>query len=134
MSLAHVDLVRSIFARWERGEFSSADWADPEIEFVFADGPAAGRFRGRAEMADAIRNWLDAWDDLQQLPEEVRELDEERVLVLHRFAARGKRSGLGLAQMRAEGAVVFEFREGWVTRLIHYFDRDRAFADLGISR
>src|SRR5271166_5171907 len=97
----NLELVRSIYAEWERGDFSSAEWADPEIKLVFADGPQPDGWTGRAGMAQAARGWLSTWEDVRQEAEEYRDLDGERVLVLDRFNARGKSSGFELGQIEA---------------------------------
>jgi hypothetical protein len=65
--------------------------------------------------------------------ERYRELDGERVLVLDRRRGRGKTSGLELGQVRTGGATLWQLHDGRVTKLVIYFDRDRAFADLGLS-
>jgi ketosteroid isomerase-like protein len=133
MPSANVELLRSIYVAWERGDFSSIERLDPDIEFVMSDGPSPGRWKGFAGMADAMRDWLGAWEEVRQEAEEYRELDSERVLVLHRFSARGKKSGLELGHIRREGASVYHVRHGKVTRIVHYFDRERALADLGLT-
>lgn len=130
---ANLELVRSIVAPWERGDYGSAEWADPEIEYVIADGPSPGRWRGRAAMAEAARANLDTWEDVRFESEELRELDDERVLALHGYTGRGKASGLEVGQVSAKGAQLFHVRGGKAIRLVHYWDRERAFADLGLA-
>jgi ketosteroid isomerase-like protein len=133
MASANLDLVRSIFAAWERGDFSSAEWAHPKIEFVKADGPLPGRWIGVAGMAESWRDVLDAWEGLRYDVEEYRELDDERVLVLAIRSGRGKTSGLELGELRSRGASLFYIRDGKVTRLVAYAERESAIADLGLS-
>lgn len=132
MASANLELVRSIFAAWERGDFSSAEWAHPEIEFVIPGGPAAGSWTGLAGMTEGLRGWLSAWHEWRVEAEQFRELDDERVLVLTRFSGRGKTSGLEIGQMGEKGADLLHIRGGKVTRLVLYGDRGHAFADLGL--
>jgi ketosteroid isomerase-like protein len=129
----NLDLVRSLYTTWERGDYSSVVWADPEIEYVIADGPTPGTWIGLAEMAEALRSWLSAWENYRVTVDEFREVDEERVLVFIRRSGRGKTSGLELAQMPTQGATVLHLRRGKVTQLVAYADRDHALADLGLK-
>jgi ketosteroid isomerase-like protein len=126
----NIDLVRSIYAAWERGDYASAEWAHREIEYVFADGPAPGTFKGLSGMAQAVGGALNAFSDMHQTADDFRELDEHRVLVLTTFAGHGKASG---ATVQSKGANVLHIADGQVTKLVHYWDRDRALADLGLS-
>jgi ketosteroid isomerase-like protein len=133
MSRENVEVVRSIFAAWERGDFSHAEWAHPEIELVIADGPTPGSWTGVAEMAEVWREALSAFEELRTEADEYRALDEERVLVLMHFSGRGKTSGVEVGDIHMKGANVFHVRGGKVTRLVLYWDRERAFADLGLE-
>jgi ketosteroid isomerase-like protein len=130
---ANLDLVRSIYADWEHGDFSRAEWAHPQIEYLIADGPAPGSWKGVAGMAEAMRDFFSAWEEWRGEADEYRELDGERVLVLVRYSGRGKTSGLEVGEMRAEGASLFHCRYGSVTRVVAYLDRERALADLGLA-
>jgi ketosteroid isomerase-like protein len=130
MARENVECARSIYAAWSRGDFSSLDWADPEIEYMIVDGPEPGSWRGRAAMAEALRGVLNPWENARIAADEYIELDDERVLVLNHLSGRGKTSGLDVGRMKRNGAAILHIREGKVTRYASYNDRDRALADL----
>jgi ketosteroid isomerase-like protein len=134
MASEKVELVRSIYPALERGDWSgSVEWAHPQIEFVIADGPTPGSWIGFAGLAEGNRNFLGAWQELRVEADEFRELDGERVLVLAHYSGRGKTSGLELADMPMKAAHLFHVHDGKVTKLVIYFEGDRALADLGLE-
>jgi hypothetical protein len=131
----NLDLVRLIFDHWTRGDFSWVAWADPEIQVVMVDGPEPGVRRGLGEMTEAWRDYAGAWSDYRFVVDDIRAIDEERVLVLYRRGGRGKRSGLEIGEIQSEGANVFYVEPGGgkVTKMVRYWDRRHALADLGLE-
>ena len=132
MSRENMEIVRSICASWERGDFGSADWAHTDIAYVIADGPTPGSWTGRAGLVEGWRNWLNAFEDFRAEAVEYRELDEERVLVLTDFTGRGRTSGVDIGQTQSRGANIFHMRDGRVTRLVTYLNRAEALTAVGL--
>jgi ketosteroid isomerase-like protein len=134
MVSANLELVRSICAAWERGEFGrTAEWAHAEMEFVVVDGPEPGRWSGLAAAEQAGGAILSPFEDARIEAEEYRELDGERVLVFVHNSGRGRTSRLEIEHMHAKAADLFHIRGGKVTKLVAYWDRERALADLGLA-
>ena len=127
---ANLDLVRSIHADWERGDYRSVEWAHPDIEYVMVEGTHAGKWTGTAAMAEVWREWLGAWGRFKSEAEAFRELSDGSVVVLVRGHGGSKTSTLEVVDRSAN---VFDIRGGRVTRLTIYNSRDRALADLGLE-
>jgi hypothetical protein len=129
----NLDLVRSIYARWERGDFTQTSWAHRDLEVVWADGPSPDTWSGLAAAAKGWREFLSAWESYRVAAEEYLVPDDGRVLVLVRYTARGRASGVEVGDVRSQGASLFTISEGLVQRLALYWDRDRALGDLGLE-
>jgi ketosteroid isomerase-like protein len=129
----NLDLVRSIYADWERGDFGSVEWADSQIEWVMIDGPTPGHRTGSGSAAREFGAFLSAWEDLYIHGDDFRELNGARVLALFHFGGRGKSSGVEVTQVGSEGAHLFYLQDGKVARIDAYWNRDRALADLGLE-
>ena len=109
---ANLDPVRSIYADWERGDFSSTEWADPEIEWASVGSPYGESATGLAERAEGFRRFLGTWDRYSIEADEYCELDSQRVLVLVHDGGRGRASGLDLGSIKGERAMLFHVGHG----------------------
>jgi ketosteroid isomerase-like protein len=133
VSQENVELVRAICSPWEKGDFSSFEWAHDDIEFVWADGPTPGKRSGVAAMKESWREAISTFEKFDVEVERYVPLDEERVLVLMHNSGRGKASGFQLGELQTRGANLFHLRDGKVSRLVLYYDRALALQAVGLS-
>jgi len=135
VSQENVEIVRSIYAARGRGDFrGEVEWLHSDIEVLVVGGPDPGGVSGLTALVSAWRDFLDAWENFRIDLQEIRVLDEERVLALIRRSGRGKVSGMEIEDLAgSEGADMLLIRDGKVVRLVIYWERDRALADLGLA-
>jgi ketosteroid isomerase-like protein len=84
----------------------------------------AGSYDGFVEV---MRDWLGAWERPITIQADEFVPAGDRILVLVRWSGRGKGSG---AEIEAEGAHLWTFRDGLVVHYGVYRDRDEARAVL----
>jgi ketosteroid isomerase-like protein len=129
MPEANVELVKEIFSAWERGDFTSIDWADPEIEFSIP-GPDLHVHRGIEAAGRAWAEFLGAFDDLSIVGKEFHDAGD-KVVVEQIFRGRGKGSGIPIDEIH--GGAVFTLRDGRVTRFQGYVTVEDAMASAGLE-
>ena len=132
MSNENVELIRRIYARWERGDFATAEFFDPRIEYfrVGAEGVGgSGEWQGVGEMWRALLEWFQAFEDIKIESERLVDVGA-RVLVISRVTGRGRRSGLDLEY---EVGHVFTIGNGRILRWEDYRDPAEALKAAGVS-
>jgi ketosteroid isomerase-like protein len=131
MSEENVEVVRAVYERWLQGDYSTAEWADSDLEFFLETPGGGGTWRGREAMASSWRDFLHAWQDFRVGA--VKEIIDvgDKVLVLHEFGGSGRESGLPIKGMR--GAALFTFEGPKVVRLALFTDWDVALEAAGLS-
>lgn len=135
MSREAVDLLRRLYQHWERGDFNTPEFFDPDITHVRissrTDVPIGdqGEWHGREDMWISIRNYLRSWTDVRTTPERFIDLGD-RVLVLDRQTGFGRRSGVPVEQ---EVGNLFTVSDGRIVRWEAYWHRSDAIRAAGLE-
>jgi ketosteroid isomerase-like protein len=122
------DIIRAVYDRWNAGD-QALDLFHPDVEWMMPYPDSQGI--GREEMAAAIREYNRAWAHLHLTIEEIRALDENRMVVFFTETATGRHSGLERAN---ESTALITFRDGLISRFEGWLHRADAYAALGWER
>lgn len=126
MSDENVALVRRIYAAWDREE-SARDFISADVEYVnpsYAVEP--GVRRGRA----SFRAILDTYDDFRLSVERVIDPGGDDVVVLARYSALGRGSGV---PVEGEQGYVWTVREGQAVRFRWFRSHREALEAAGVD-
>ncbi len=131
MSQENVEVVREMAEAFERGGVDAArEYYHPDIEWHEDPSfPEAGVYRGREAVEAYNRQFLREFAELHYEPRELIEADDH-VITNMRIYGRGKASG---AEFDMSACWIFVVQEARVIRVHAYLDRERAFADLGLT-
>lgn len=129
MSQQDLDLIKSLYSAWERGNLRAGnELLDESMTTVWAEEfPTAGIYHGPREHARAMREWLSAWDEFQLEAEDFIDAGDS-VVVPFRVRARGTGSG---ARVERTWAHVLTLRNGRIVRFEVHLDVRRALEAVG---
>jgi ketosteroid isomerase-like protein len=132
MSEENVELVNRGWEAWLRGDLDGlAELWDSEVEFDvthFRDWPEPAYF-GIDGVKRFFTQWLEVWDDYEVGVDETLATPDGRVISLAWQRGKGRQSGL---EMDVEWAVIFTLRDGKITRIDNYDNRETALEAAGL--
>jgi ketosteroid isomerase-like protein len=130
MSQENVEVVRSFYLAWARGERSGLlGLMDPEIEYVNPPGAIEpGTRRGIEAFAAAVQKVFEGFDTWEAEPEEFTAVGDQ-VAVVVRYRARGRESG---AEVEGRESALWTVRKGKVTRMAWFHGPTDALEAAGL--
>jgi ketosteroid isomerase-like protein len=134
----NLDLVRSIYADWDHGDFSLVDreseWREifePDFEWHTRDDlPDAGVRKGHEGAARLRDEWVEAFDDMHVELDELIDAGDD-VIAVTRLCGRLRGSG---HQLDIQETQVWHAQDGRVTEVRAYLTRSEALRAAGLER
>jgi ketosteroid isomerase-like protein len=131
VSQENVEIVRQSWKAFaDEGLDAMVEFWSADIDWRAIEGAPddVGEMHGRDAARRYCQDWLDTFDDLTSVTEEVIDIDENRVVGVQHVTGRARLSGV---ETELYYAVVYELREGTIARVREYADREQALKAVG---
>jgi ketosteroid isomerase-like protein len=130
MSKENLEVVRRVYAEWERGNFRTPEFFDPSVHVTWVDPIFARRAetRGIEEAGESMREFLEALEDATATAERIIDAGD-RVVTVHVWRGRGRSSGLA---MESRQGSIWTISNGKATRVVNYSDPAKALEAAGL--
>jgi ketosteroid isomerase-like protein len=127
---ANVALVRRFVDQFNAGDLESTrPFYQPDVELhEWPDAPGAGTYHGIDGMLKAVDGWFEVWGSMQVEIEEIFEVGDQVLVFLHQ-RARGRESEV---EVEVDSFNVYTFRDGKVSRIQLFIDRESALEAAGL--
>ena len=131
MSRENVEIVRHLYAAWNRGDYPSAlALIDPEIEVEgMAGGLNEGTYRGHAGLSKLLEDFWNQFDDRRSEVEECIPAGDN-VFTSVLFHGRGRGSGIDVEMRQWQ---VWTLRDGKAVRWRYFAARQEALEAAGLK-
>jgi ketosteroid isomerase-like protein len=125
--MGNADVIRELTRLWNAGDQEGVlqMYAEDAVQQTGPHWPERATYRGHAAIRAAMDEWQTMWETTSLAVESLEEVGPDQVVALGAWHIRGRASGI-------EGEmplfILFTVREGKVTRLEWFEDRDSAVA------
>ena len=131
MSRENVELVRKSNEHFVATGEPAWETLNEHVEVRDHDIMDGREYRGHADVRRWLfEDWASAWSDFSTEPEELIDVDDERVIAVSRVKATGRSSG---AELDRQDAIVYVVRDRKVVRLDYYNSKQQALQAVGLA-
>jgi ketosteroid isomerase-like protein len=131
MSQENVEIVKRLIDAFNKREVDAfAEITTPDFEWITSMAAVEGEvFRGREGIETYFGRMRDAWEEFLVVANDYRDIGD-RVLLLGRLEARGLASGVPVSTSLD---ILYDLRDGEISRMHSYLDHDEAMGAAGLE-
>jgi ketosteroid isomerase-like protein len=133
LSQGNIEIVRDSWKAFADGGLDAlAEFWHADINWRAMEGALddVGEIRGKEAARRYVQDWLDTFDNVTVVPDDLLDVGDDRIVATHHMTGRARLSGI---ETELRYAVVYTLRDGKIVRGREYRERNEALRAVGLT-